>query len=140
MIDRTIDYGEMARRWADIVLERWIRKIRQLKIGSSGELLKSLNSHLTLEANGDPKKITFTFLYYGRFVDMGVGRGVKLGDTSGRRKKKPWYSSTFLKEVNVLGRELAKRYGYDAGTIPARVFEMHSEIGNNDDAYYNLKK
>ena len=35
-------YKEMAERWAEIVIERWIRKIQALNIGSTGELLKSL--------------------------------------------------------------------------------------------------
>jgi len=134
-----ISYKEMAERWAEIVIERWIRKIQSLNIGSTGELLKSLEAHVAVDANGNPAKITFLYLYYGIFTDMGVGRGVKLGDKSETRKKKPWYSSTFLKEVNVLGRKMAERYGYDAATIPVRAFEGMSSMAKNDIAYYNMK-
>ena len=74
-----MNYREMAERWADIVIERWIRKIQSLNIGSTGDLLKSLEAQVAVDANGDPQKITFLYLYYGIFTDMGVGKNVKLG-------------------------------------------------------------
>jgi len=137
-----IDYKEMAERWADIVIERWIRKIQALNIGSTGELLRSLQAHVAVDAQGNPAKITFLYLYYGIFTDMGVGRSVKLGQAGqgNKRERKPWYSSVFLKEVNTLGRLMANRYGYDAATIPLRAFEGMSHKAFNDEAYYNLKK
>ena len=130
----------MAERWADIVIERWIRKIQQLGIGSTGELLKSLEAHVALDAQGNPAKITFLYLYYGIFTDMGVGRGVRLGDRSATRNRKPWYSSVFMKEVAILGRKMADRYGYDAATLPLRAFENISSAERNDAAYYNLQR
>ena len=132
----------MAERWADIVIERWIRKIQALNIGSTGELLRSLQAHVAVDAQGNPAKITFLYLYYGIFTDMGVGRSVKLGQAGqgNKRERKPWYSSVFLKEVNTLGRLMANRYGYDAATIPLRAFEGMSHKSFNDEAYYNLKK
>lgn len=135
-----MNYREMAERWADIVIERWIRKIQSLNIGSTGELLKSLEAQVAVDANGDPQKITFLYLYYGIFTDMGVGKNVKLGSEKGNRKKKPWYSSTFLKEVNALGRLMAERYGYEAASIPIKAFEGISSSSYNNAAYYNLKK
>jgi hypothetical protein len=137
-----IDYKEMAERWADIVIERWIRKIQALNIGSTGELLRSLQAHVAVDAQGNPAKITFLYLYYGIFTDMGVGRSVKLGQAGqgNKRERKPWYSSVFLKEVNTLGRLMANRYGYDAATIPLRAFEGMSHKAFNDEAYYNLMK
>lgn len=131
---------EIAERWAEIVIERWIRKIQALNIGSTGELLKSLEAHVAVDAQGNPEKITFLYLYYGIFTDMGVGKNVKLGSEKGNRKKKPWYSSVFLKEVNALGRIMAERYGYDAATLPLKAFEGMSSGKFNDLAYYNLKK
>lgn len=135
-------YKEMAERWAEIVIERWIRKIQALNIGSTGELLKSLQSHVTLDAQGNPAKITFTYLYYGIFTDMGVGKNVKIGEAGkgNNRKKKPWYSSVFQNEVATLGRLMAERYGYDAATLPLRAFHTMSERSYNDEAYYNLLK
>lgn len=130
-------YKQMAERWAEIVIERWIRKIQVLDIGSTGELLKSLQSHVTLDAKGDPAKITFTYLYYGIFTDMGVGKDVKIGEAGrgNNRRKKPWYSSVFENEVATLGRLMAERYGYDAATLPLRAFQGMTHRGYNDAAY-----
>ncbi len=136
------DYREMAERWADIVIERWIQKIQSLGIGSTGELLRSLQSHVAVDSQGNPAKITFLYLYYGIFTDMGVGRSVKLGQAGkgNRRTRKPWYSSTFLKEVNTLGRCMAERYGYDAASLPLKAFENISSMARNDTAYLNLSR
>ena len=59
-----VDYKKMAERWADIVIERWIRKIQALEIGSTGELIKSLQAHVALDAQGNPAKITFLYLLW----------------------------------------------------------------------------
>lgn len=97
-------------RWAEIVIERWQRKITQLDIIDTGALLRSFNAAVTADSSGNPAKIVFTFLYYGRFADMGAG---------GFRERKPWYSSVFLREVGKLGSLLAKKYGYDAAQLCA---------------------
>lgn len=112
----------MVLEWAKIVIERWQARMAALGVNSTGALMKSFEAQVALDAKGDPTKITFAFLYYGRFPDMGVGRGVTLSDvpdTSGRRKVKPWYGPTFMKEVEKLGIFLAAKYGYDAATVLA---------------------
>jgi len=118
----------MAERWAEIVLERWIRRINELGVIDTGELIQSLQAHVSVDANGSPEKITFFYTWYGIFPDMGVGRGVHLGDQSETRQKKPWYSSVFIGQVNKLGRLMAERYGYDAANIPLQAFENISSV------------
>jgi hypothetical protein len=73
---------EIARAWAQITIKRWRRKIDRMKIGqhSSGELFRSFKYNVLASSGGDVQKIEFAFRYYGKFVDMGVGRGTKLGD------------------------------------------------------------
>jgi hypothetical protein len=106
---------EMAKEWADIVLERWIRNIVALDVVDTGELLRSLKAQVEQDSGGNPTKIVFSFLYYGLFADMGVGRGVKLPDAgNGNRKKKPWYSKQLWKEVHILSRLMAEKYGQQA--------------------------
>lgn len=106
---------EMVQRWAEIVIERWQARMEALDVGSTGELMRSFHAQVTSDANGDPTKVTFAFLLYGRYPDMGVGRGVTFQDTpSGGRQPKPWYSKTFLAEVMKLGRMMATKYGIDA--------------------------
>ena len=134
---------EVAQAWADIVLDRWKKRMEALNIGDTGALLKSLQAQVAADSNGDPAKITFVFLYYGRFPDMGVGRGVTLSDVPDpRRKVKPWYSETFFNEVVKLGRMLATKYGIDAAqAVSAFSSSIYDTAGNgkNDFANYNLK-
>ncbi len=106
---------EMTERWAEIVIERWQARMAALDVGDTGELLRSFHAQVQRDAGGDPAKVTFAFLYYGRFPDMGVGRGITLSDVPAPgRPVKPWYSQVFLGEVVKLGRMLAAKYGIDA--------------------------
>ena len=103
--------------WAIIVIKRWESKIEQLGIGNTGNLAKSFLQHVFTQSSGDPEKIDFTFNYYGKFVDMGVGKGVKIGQSGkGSRTAKPWYSKTFYSEVKRLGEILSQKYAYEAQT------------------------
>ena len=77
-------------------------------------------------SGGDVQKIEFAFRYYGKFVDMGVGRGTSLGDQpismgvhklSGKflgmkRVPKKWYSKTFYSETQRLVEILQEEYGH----------------------------
>lgn len=132
----------MARAWADIVIERWQKRMAELDVGDTGALLKSFQAQVTADSNGDPAKVTFAFLYYGRFPDMGVGRGVTLADVpSPTRPVKPWYSQTFMNEVVKLGRMMAAKYGLDAAmAVSAFSSSIYDTAGivKNDAAYHNL--
>jgi hypothetical protein len=106
---------EILQQWAEIVIQRWLSKISRLDIIDSGELMRSFTSQVYVDASGDASKIVFTFLYYGIFPDMGVGKGVpyeKVGQSN--RKAKPWYSKQFYTEVKKLGYIMAEKYGEKA--------------------------
>jgi hypothetical protein len=99
-----------------------------MKIGqhSSGELFRSFQYNVLASSGGDVQKIEFAFRYYGKFVDMGVGRGTRLGDQpismgvhklSGKflgmkRVPKKWYSKTFYSETQRLVEILQEEYGH----------------------------
>jgi hypothetical protein len=124
--------GLTVEAWADIVIERWERKIDLLKIGRTGNLAKSFAQHVNTQANGDVDLVTFTFEYYGKYVDMGVGRGMTAGSRNDlgesfyskrndlgqlhthSRVKKPWYSKVFFSELIKLREILAQKYAYKA--------------------------
>ena len=101
--------------WADIVMDNWLDKIDKLKIGLSWQLEDSLRNELIGNAGGIPERVEFTFNYYGKFVDMGVGKGVTIDmvkDRSDhRRRPKKWYSATMYAEIIKLREILAKKYG-----------------------------
>lgn len=98
-------------RWAEIVILRWQERIAAFEIGDTGALARSFSAHVMADSKGDPLKVSFTFLYYGRFVDMGSGTGT--------RTKKPWFSSVFFREIEALGNLMATKYGFDAAQLCA---------------------
>ena len=117
---------EIAEAWAKITIIKWKKKLASNKIGDTGNLLKSVKYNVLASAQGNVLKITLLFEYYGRFVDMGVGKGVKIGDVKesaasrklsgkmlgNRRRPKKWYSKTFHAEVMKLSEIFAKEYGH----------------------------
>ena len=118
IMSENTNIGITVESWAKIVIERWEQKIQALRIGrySSGKLLASIlandfSRQIQRDANGNPEKIIFAFEYYGKFIDMGVGRGVKMDKVEGsNRKRKPWYSKVFFGQVKELSRILAEKY------------------------------
>jgi hypothetical protein len=124
-----LDTASIAAEWAEIVLERFMAGLDKYKVGTQfGELYNSFKKELE-KSNGDVAAVIFKFLKYGRFVDMGVGKGVSLGKrtinrqfevykdyrgkTVGRlaRKRKPWYSKTFYREVAILSKLFQEHIG-----------------------------
>ena len=117
---------KIAEAWAVITIIKWKRKLASNKIGDTGTLLRSFKYNVLASAQGNVLKITLLFEYYGRFVDMGVGRGVKIGDVKesaasrmlsgkmlgNRRRPKKWYSKTFHAEVMKLSEIFAREYGH----------------------------
>lgn len=107
--------------WARYTAERLMKSIRRRGIGYSGALYYSIMHRLVSVAGGDVSSIKHEFNYYGKFVDMGVGRGQKIESVKsnadlialtgeGRRPKK-WYSKTYYAEVQELQELLSEKYG-----------------------------
>jgi len=114
-------------QWAKITVERWEEKITQMKIGDSNTLINSFAHQVISDSNGNPDLIKFTFQYYGRMVDMGVGRGIKYSDVGIKetsRKPKPWYNKTFGREIYKLAEVLATAYGKKAVIVIVNTIEQ----------------
>ena len=110
MADQT-NIGLTVEAWAEIVIDKWETMIARLHIGHSGKLINSFAHHVITQSGGDPEKIEFAFEYYGKFVDMGVGRGVTIGEVEfSDRRRKPWYSKTFFSQVKRSGEILGEKY------------------------------
>lgn len=102
-------------KWADIVIEKWIRKMEYFGI-QGDQLVNSFVNDITWAADGSAEKIAFAFEYYGKFVDMGVGNGVNLDnrfmkiDTGlTRRRPKPWFSDVFYRQLAALRHLISER-------------------------------
>lgn len=97
--------------WAKIVIERWELQMARTGIRGTGQLLNSLKYTIHTQAGGNPELIHFAFNYYGKFVDMGVGRGVSLETIEiSNRKPKPWYSKVFWSQFQKLKEIMVDKY------------------------------
>jgi len=106
--------------WADIVIKNWLAKIDAMGIHDTYELSQSFIHHIISNAGGDIARIEFAFLFYGRFVDMGVGKGIKIEDTGmkeSRRRPHKWYSPVIYSQVKKLTEILAEKYAHKGALI-----------------------
>lgn len=111
--------------WLNKTLDKLREALKAQQVGRhSGHLLNSIAGELK-RSSGTVEEVIIKFQQYGRFVDMGVGRGFQrgsrkqLGDQKfgkkrnaagqlhsvGGRTPKPWFSKTKTREVARL-REL----------------------------------
>ena len=95
------------KQWAEITVQRWEMRIAKLRFlpTHSGDLINSFRAHVEKDANGDVAKISFTFLYYGYYVDAGAGPGYRLPQR--------WFNKIYWREFNQLGRLMAAQYGQE---------------------------
>ena len=124
---------DIAEAWAKITIQLWRKNMSRMKIGqnSSGDLYRSFKFKVIAASGGNVDRIEFAFNYYGKFLDMGVGKGTKLGDRpvskgsrvladkmlGSVRKPKKWYSRTFYGEAHRLFEILQKEYGRKAQVV-----------------------
>jgi hypothetical protein len=130
---------ECADAWAFFTIKIWKEKLQKFHIRRSGRLETSFSKHLSGTPEGENIVVKFQFLYYGKFVDMGVGRGTSTGGVrenktsralqgkmlGNRRFPKKWYGRTFFAEVATLKEILAREYAHKGAV---RVVE---NIGDN---------
>ena len=116
---------EVADKWAFFTIKVWKEKLWKYKIlGKS--LRSSFKSKISADPDGNVISIEFGFKYTGRFVDMGVGRGVRISDVrenktsrylegkmlGNRRVAKKWYGKTFYHEVATLREIMARDFSH----------------------------
>lgn len=115
-----LQFEQLARNWSNITVLKLKSSIQQNKIGKTGKLLNSFTTSVNA-GSGDYLKIMLTYLYYGKFVDMGVGNGINMAAAlrggKFKRKRKLWYSKTIAKEMSKLTYFMAKSAGNQTATI-----------------------
>lgn len=123
--DHSLDFEA----WLRVVVEQLHRALEKYQIGNpNGRLWQSVAGEI-IRTGQDVEQILIKFAQYGRFIDMGVGRGMP----SGRRRKlgnelffkkrnhkgqlhrysrspKPWFSKTKTREVARLRELLVDHY------------------------------
>jgi hypothetical protein len=123
--ERQVEIHKVISDWARYTIERLQKSIDKKHIGVTGSLRYSLLYQLAALANGGVESVKLEFNYYGKFLDMGVGRGQKIESVKsnrevynlvgGGRKPKKWFSKTLWGEVAALTELLSVKYG-DQGT------------------------
>lgn len=138
-VDRNKDRAEVIEKWAQSVITRWEEEIATQEIKNPDALLKSLYKRVYNASGGNQTKIVFTLLNYGRFADLGVGRGEKYSrdkhapifrtgqkypETKGYRwQVKHWFLPVFKQRVYSLGAILERKYNEYAELMFFQNFE-----------------
>jgi hypothetical protein len=126
--------------WGDYVEQKMREALNSLDVGYSDELLRSL-SHTVVAANANHKgRYEQRFMEYGRFVDMGAGRGLQTEANKQRalrrkkakgRKPKKWYSKTFYGSLNKLIGALSRNYAQFA---MQQIRAMEAQVNSSQNA------
>lgn len=142
-----LSFDDQVSLWGKIASQRMIKALTQMGIRDSGGLQKSIE-HQINKAGGDVTVAMFKFLQYGRFVDMGTGRGIARGakgttsftmyrndsgtlKASVNRKPKPWYSRTMYREIKILSEKLLANMDEKVmDTIQARLRRINNHSSN----------
>jgi hypothetical protein len=106
--------------WARYANKDMGTMLNKKNIGKSFALVKSRKFQVLFNGS-TPSSVMFEFLARGKFSEMGVGRGQKLGDVKGNqvlyreagvkgRKSKMWFSNVLFPEANTLARILAEEF------------------------------
>lgn len=105
--------------WNKTMLDIWQERIFKLKVMDSGSLWRS-PLELPVRADGRFYDITLsqTFLEYGLWQDLGVGREVPIGNGGdiGRDKKRArrrWFSTKYYASVMALRDFMAESLGQE---------------------------
>ena len=124
--EKQLTSAQVADQWAQYTIKEWRSKLTKIKAVKSSQLWQSFVKNVISQANGDVIKIEFAFRYYGKFIDMGVGKGVPFGGVKenatsrrlegkmlgNRRKPRKWYSKTLAHEVKRLAEIMEIEYGH----------------------------
>ena len=118
---------EVANKWLDITIERFIENMLKLRITDTRTLLESFQKQVVGSAEGR-LQMKLSYALYGKFVDMGVGRGMGAGirkkddgferirNTRGQlhrhtRKPRNWYSRELSHQTKRLSELMLDLYG-----------------------------
>jgi hypothetical protein len=118
---------EVAKKWLDITISRFIDNMRKLRIQDTGTLMASFQKQVVGSAEGR-LQLRLSYALYGKFVDMGVGRGMAAGVRKGddgydrvrrnrgqlrrhTRKPRDWYGREISYQTKRLSELMLDLYG-----------------------------
>lgn len=118
---------QLARKWLDYTIERFIENMRKLRIRHTGALMASFKKQVIGAASGR-LQLQLSYALYGKFIDMGVGRGMGQGVRKGddgydrirnsrgqlkrrQRKARKWYSKEIAYQTKRLAELMSDLHG-----------------------------
>lgn len=117
---------DVAESWSQNTIEAFVKMIDKKKIGQSGFLRESFKRKV-IGSLDSVEAIEFAFAYYGKYVDMGVHRGVHISDVRSNNDKwarierknkgiakpkdKKWYNNTLAGRLKDLNKLMQEYYG-----------------------------
>lgn len=127
-IELTLNTDDLASDWAKYTVHHLYDALNEYDINISGPLFRSIEREL-VRNGGHIERVLIKFFQYGRFLDIGVGRGVSIGaaGTSAfsaarndngslkkyRRKPKKWFSKSYYADVQRFKEIFAKKFAAD---------------------------
>lgn len=132
--------------WARITIKEFQKSIEKKKLVDTRHLLNSFTKELKSNG-GDVNAVLLKFAMYGRYRDMGVGRGMKAYQRKTnkanliaakryganvsyvRRQPKRWFNKTRIRETLRLQEILIRDLGHDIRTWIADSFEGKVNTG-----------
>ena len=73
--------------WARVTIELWKKQLRKKRIGITKELENSFQKELKLKGT-ELAEVVIKFKMYGRFLDMGVGKGISANERGSNRQNR----------------------------------------------------
>lgn len=119
--DTTAGLKQYTRAWQQKMIEIWRDRLDLLQVRHTGALYNSLRPAGNT-FDGQQGDITFQFLQYGLYVDLGTGNGYRRGNNGNlqflgkeyrqshrlgrKRQKKPWFSPSWAISIRVLADKI----------------------------------
>lgn len=125
------NYSELVapylQEWRDMMINIWRDRLDLMGVHDTGSLSRSVAKG-TFSVGDDSADITFKYLTYGIYVDLGVGNGYyhgnggnleilddvyrhEHGNTNKKRQRRPWFNVSWRISVEVLKSKLADLMG-----------------------------
>jgi hypothetical protein len=110
--------------WAEMMINIWKEKMKSLDIKDTGALMNSLRTEVVRQSGGNAAKVDLFYLFYGNYVDLGVGREMGINGRLGKdrnelgqfledpkRKPKPWLRGSFWYSKQKLRAKMLEQTG-----------------------------
>ncbi|GAA3954149.1 hypothetical protein [Hymenobacter algoricola] len=127
ILDLATAEKEMALKWLEFTVAGFVKNMRQLRIKDTGALMASFKKQVIATADGR-LQLDLSYALYGKFIDMGVGRGMGLGVKKGDdgfdrirnsrgqlkrygRKARKWYSKELAFQTKRLAELMSELHG-----------------------------